>query len=276
MDIDFSLVLVILVAVSGCIALYDRLVLAKPRREKVEQLKKELQPPALEKAVEVAEQEPVLIEYAKSFFPVLAVVLVLRSFLVEPFQIPSGSMIPTLEVGDFILVNKFTYGLRLPVVGTKIVEVNEPKRGEVMVFIPPHDNRYFIKRVIGLPGDTIRYEDKQLFVNDEPVSSELIERTQFVNSNGFVEEALLLEENLDGVLHQTQVSATLRRSNARTAWVVPEGHYFMMGDNRDNSADSRVWGTVPEENIVGRAFAVWMHKDPGWSLPNFSRNGLIQ
>ncbi|MDX1490520.1 MAG: signal peptidase I [Pseudohongiellaceae bacterium] len=276
MDIDFSLVLVILVAVSGCIALYDRLVLAKPRREKVEQLKKELQPPALEKAVEVAEQEPVLIEYAKSFFPVLAVVLVLRSFLVEPFQIPSGSMIPTLEVGDFILVNKFTYGLRLPVVGTKIVEVNEPKRGEVMVFIPPHDNRYFIKRVIGLPGDTIRYEDKQLFVNDEPVSSELIERTQFVNSNGFVEEALLLEENLAGVLHQTQVSATLRRSNARTAWVVPEGHYFMMGDNRDNSADSRVWGTVPEENIVGRAFAVWMHKDPGWSLPNFSRNGLIQ
>lgn len=276
MDIDFSLVLVVLVAISGCIALYDRLVLAKPRQAVVAKIRAELPPPASDKAVENAQREPVVVEYAKSFFPVLLVVLVLRSFLAEPFQIPSGSMIPTLEVGDFILVNKFTYGIRLPVVGTKVVAMNEPKRGEVMVFIPPHDKRYFIKRVVGLPGDTIRYENKQLFINDEPVESELIERTSIAMPGGMMGEGLLLNETLGGVEHQTQIAAFAARGNARTVWVVPEGHYFMMGDNRDNSADSRVWGTVPEANIVGKAFAVWMHKEPGLSLPSFSRNGLIQ
>lgn len=277
MDIDFSLVLLILVAISGAIALYDRLANAKGRRQTGEKLRAapNADTQAMQHAIVAAEQEPVLVEYAKSFFPVLLIVLVLRSFLVEPFQIPSGSMIPTLEVGDFILVNKFTYGLRLPVIGTKIVPMNEPKRGEVMVFIPPHDRRYFIKRVVGLPGDTIRYENKVLTINGEQVESEVVERIQIEISNGMMHSGVLLNETLGGVEHQTQLIDLPDRDSGRTVWVVPEGHYFMMGDNRDNSADSRVWGFEPEKDIVGRAFAIWMHKEPGWHLPTFSRNGLI-
>jgi signal peptidase I len=277
MDIDFSLVLLVLVMLTGAVALFDRMINAEPRRQAVEKLKAVQQPPseALANAIAVAEQEPVVVEYAKSFFPVLLIVLVLRSFVVEPFQIPSGSMIPTLEVGDFILVNKFTYGLRLPVVGTKIVAMNDPKRGEVMVFIPPHDSRYFIKRVVGLPGDTIRYEDKVLYINDERVVSEPIDQVEIEMPNGMMQSGILLTEKLGEVDHETQIMNAPSRDGGRTVWVVPEGHYFMMGDNRDNSADSRVWGAVPEKNIVGKAFAVWMHKEAGWSLPSFSRNGLI-
>ena len=277
MDIDFSLVLLVLVLLTGAVALFDRMVNAEPRRQAVEKLKAVQHPPseALAIAIAVAEQEPVVVEYAKSFFPVLLIVLVLRSFLVEPFQIPSGSMIPTLEVGDFILVNKFTYGLRLPVVGTKIVAMNEPKRGEVMVFIPPHDSRYFIKRVVGLPGDTVRYDDKVLYINDERVLSEPIDQVEIEMPNGMMQSGILLTEKLGEVDHETQIMNAPSRDGGRTVWVVPEGHYFMMGDNRDNSADSRVWGAVPEGNIVGKAFAVWMHKEAGWRLPSFSRNGLI-
>jgi len=277
MDIDFSLVLLVLVILTGAVALFDRLVNAGPRREAVARLKAVQQTPneALAEAIAVAEQEPIVVEYAKSFFPVLLIVLVLRSFLVEPFQIPSGSMIPTLEVGDFILVNKYTYGLRLPVVGTKIVDMNEPQRGEVMVFIPPHDSRYFIKRVVGLPGDTIRYEDKVLYINDERVQSQPIDQVEIEMPNGMMQRGILLTETLGDVEHETQIMDAPSRDGGRTVWVVPEGHYFMMGDNRDNSADSRVWGAVPEENIVGKAFAVWMHKEPGWALPTFRRNGLI-
>jgi len=277
MDIDFSLVLIVLVAISGAIALLDRLLRAGEREEAASKLRAAQEPhsEALKIAIAEAEREPVVVEYAKSFFPVLLIVLVLRSFLVEPFQIPSGSMIPTLEVGDFILVNKYTYGLRLPVVGTKIVEMNEPKRGEVMVFVPPHDERYFIKRVIGLPGDTIRYENKVLYVNDEQVQAEVIEQTAIELPNGLFQTGVLLNETLGEVEHLTQIIDTPARSSGRSVWVVPEGHYFMMGDNRDNSADSRVWGAVPEENIVGKAFAIWMHKEPGLNLPSFSRNGLI-
>jgi signal peptidase I len=277
MDIDFSLVLLVLVVLTGAVALFDRLVNAEPRRQALAKLKAVQQPPseALAQAIAVAEQEPIVVEYAKSFFPVLLIVLVLRSFLVEPFQIPSGSMIPTLEVGDFILVNKYTYGLRLPVVGTKIVDINEPKRGEVMVFIPPHDSRYFIKRVVGLPGDTIRYEDKVLYINDERVPSQPIDQVEIEMSNGMMQSGILLNETLGEVEHETQIMNAPSRDGGRTVWVVPEGHYFMMGDNRDNSADSRVWGAVPEQNIVGKAFAVWMHKEPGWTLPTFRRNGLI-
>ncbi len=277
MDIDFSLVLLILVVISGLVALYDRLVLVAPRKASADRLRKAqtVESEALKQAIATAEQEPVLVEYAKSFFPVLLIVLVLRSFLVEPFQIPSGSMIPTLEVGDFILVNKYTYGLRLPVVGTKIVDMNEPKRGEVMVFIPPHDKRYFIKRIVGLPGDTVRYEDKILSINGEQVDSQIIDRVQIEMPSGMEQAGVLMNETLGDVQHETQIVSTPARDSGRNVWVVPEGHYFMMGDNRDNSADSRVWGPVPEANIVGKAFAVWMHKEPGWSLPTFRRNGLI-
>lgn len=249
MDINFPLVLMILVIVTGIIWFIDRFVLAKKRGD---------------------QPVPTWVEYSGSFFPVLLVVFVLRSFLFEPFQIPSGSMIPTLKVGDFILVNKYAYGLRLPVTGTKIVPVSEPQRGDVMVFFPPNDDRYFIKRVIGLPGDSIRILNNILYVNDElaeqTVYPEMPEDPRF----------LLMEEDLDGVVHRMQKRKVAGRLGKNYAIVVPEGHYFMVGDNRDNSSDSRVWGPVPEKNIVGKAVAVWMHWESFSSLPSFSRMGKIQ
>lgn len=177
-------------------------------------------------------------------------------------------MIPTLEVGDFILVNKFTYGIRLPVIGTKILDVNEPKNGEVMVFIPPHQDEYFIKRVVGIPGDRVRYQDKTLYINGEKQSQTFISQIPPVNP-----KYLIYSENLGGVDHIIQRNPF---QDARVdEWVIPPGHYFMMGDNRDQSSDSRYWGLVPESNIVGRAIAVWLHKKPGLRLPEFSRNGWI-
>jgi signal peptidase I len=256
MDIDFSLVLVVLVAVCGIIWLLDYFLFAKTRQQAGKS------------------EEPVLVEYAKSFFPVLFIVLMLRSFLVEPFQIPSGSMIPTLEVGDFILVNKYHYGLRLPVVGTKVVENNQPERGEVMVFIPPHDHRYFIKRVVGLPGDRIEYENKILRINGEQVDIDIVEEV-LIETGAGLRQGVLFNEQLGISIHNAQIVTDDNRSSRRTSWVVPPGHYFMMGDNRDNSADSREWGPVPEENIVGKAFAIWMHKEPGFNLPTFGRNQRI-
>ncbi len=179
MDIDFSLVLVSLVGLCGGLWLLDSLLIKKTRLAAIEDYKQTKIRRRTQEEADLAlaelEKEPLVIEYAKSFFPVLFLVLILRSFLIEPFQIPTGSMIPTLNIGDFIIVNKYAYGLRLPVIGTKIMDVDDPKRGEVMVFIPPHENKYYIKRVIGLPGDTIRYEDKILYINGELVSKEYIE-----------------------------------------------------------------------------------------------------
>ena len=182
MDIDFPLILVILVFGSGLIWLLDALFLAPGRRRAIAALQAEYprwseggSPDAQTFAARVKEtaSEPTVVEYSRSFFPVLLVVFVLRSFLVEPFQIPSSSMVPTLQVGDYILVNKYTYGIRLPVIRTKVMSLNEPRRGDVMVFFPPHMNdTYFIKRVVGLPGDTVTYRDKHLFVNGESVHRE--------------------------------------------------------------------------------------------------------
>lgn len=256
MDIDFSLVLVVLVTICGVIWLIDHFLFAKARIKAG------------------ATEEPILVEYAKSFFPVLFIVLMLRSFVIEPFQIPSGSMIPTLEVGDFILVNKYHYGLRLPVVGTKIMENNSPQRGEVMVFIPPHDPRYFIKRVVGLPGDRIEYENKILRINGEQLEVDIVDEIMIETGSG-MRSGILFNEQLGVSNHQAQIVSSDTRGSSRTSWIVPPGHYFMMGDNRDNSADSRVWGPVPEENIVGKAIAVWMHKEPGFNLPSFGRNQRI-
>jgi signal peptidase I len=213
--------------------------------------------------------EPIIVEYSISFFPVLAIVLVLRSFLFEPFQIPTGSMIPTLAVGDFILVNKFSYGIRLPVIGTKIVDIAEPKNGEVMVFIPPHQDVYFIKRVVGIPGDTIRYQDKALYINGKRQNQTFVAQIPPVNPR-----VLQYREKLGNVEHLIQRNPY--RETSVDEWVIPEGHYFMMGDNRDQSSDSRYWGLVSEHNIVGRAVAIWLHKKPGLRLPEFSRNGWIQ
>jgi len=277
--IDFPLILVVLVFGSGLLWLLDALFLAPGRRRAVVALRTEYpgweregSPEAARYAARVAEsaREPVVVEYARSFFPVLLVVFVLRSFIVEPFQIPSSSMVPTLQVGDYILVNKYTYGLRLPVLRTKVVALNEPERGDVMVFFPPHMNdTYFIKRVVGLPGDVVSYRNKQLSVNGVPVAVEPTPAPPGTPANYRVGR-----EKLGAGQHLAQVD-TLRGA-ADFSVVVKPGHYFMMGDNRDNSSDSRVWGQVPERDIVGRAFAVWMHWGSLLSVPSFSRVGLIE
>ncbi|MFR3635960.1 MAG: signal peptidase I [Sutterella sp.] len=216
-------------------------------------------------------KQPMWLEYTAGLFPVICVVFILRSFLFEPFRIPSGSMLPTLHIGDFILVNKFDYGIRLPVTGTKIIPLGSPERGDVVVFKYPMDTSVdYIKRVVGLPGDTVEYRNKVLFINGK-------EQPQ-TGSRDFVDEQSLRtlnerEEDLSGVKHLMAVDGT------RPAWVypqailkkeptcsysdtgfvckVPENSYFVMGDNRDNSEDSRYWGFVPDENLVGRATFIW-------------------
>lgn len=261
---DFSLLLVVAVAVTGVIWLLDLIWWRPARRTRLSVAEAVVAGGHLDAASrDKLLKEPWPVDYSRSFFPVLLVVLVLRSFVVEPFQIPSGSMRPTLEVGDFILVNKYTYGLRLPVVHTRILEANDPQRGDVMVFrFPDEPAVNFIKRVVGLPGDTVRYEGKQLYVNGEPVPSRLLEEHP-ASAPG----EQLLVELLGEVEHRIYNNPRDPGPQMREL-VVPEGHYFTMGDNRDHSNDSRYWGFVPEENIVGRAFAVWMHWDGG--LPSFS------
>lgn len=208
----------------------------------------------------VQDQPPILIEYARSFFPVLLFVFLLRSFWVEPYRIPSGSMKPSLLVGDFILVNKYAYGVRLPVFHHKIVEVGEPQRGDVMVFrYPVNPAENFIKRVIGVPGDRIDYRDKQLFINGERIEKTPKESYTFYDEGGYRVTVRSWLEQLGQVQHG--VYERLKPGREVSSIVVPPGHYFMMGDNRDDSDDSRAWGFVPEENIVGKAIAVWMSWD---------------
>ncbi len=258
MDIDFPLVLVVSTFVTGAIWLAD-VVLWKAKREA-----------AAEQAAnpEEAPAEPWLVETSRSFFPVLAIVLVLRSFLIEPFQIPSGSMLPTLEVGDFILVNKYSYGLRLPVAGTKVIEVGDPQRGDIMVFKYPEDGKTnYIKRVVGLPGDTIEYVNKVLTINGEVVPERFL---------AHLPPRKLFEEHLGDVTHRLYEHQKIANRGAEGVWVVPENSYFVMGDNRDNSKDSRFWGFVPDELVVGRAFAIWMQWKSLTSLPSFSRVGGIE
>lgn len=282
MSFNFPLILVIAVAVCGALALLDMLILAPRRRAAIATYEGQVGEPD-EQVLQGLSREPLLVEYGKSFFPVLAIVLVLRSFLLEPFQIPSGSMKPTLEVGDFILVNKFAYGIRLPVVDTKIIEVGNPQRGDVMVFrYPSNPSINYIKRVIGLPGDTITYTgDKRLLVNGQSVAEQFLGEEE-----GSLGRTLLYKEKLGEIEHM--IRKQLRRNiMPGRQWTVPQGHYFMMGDNRDDSNDSRywhdahipqeLWGMVPDQNIVGKAFAVWLSwPDPKLShLPNLSRIGLI-
>lgn len=258
MNINIPLILFLLVALSGAIWLIDSLFFARRRKQRT--------------AVDTQVKDPVAVEYAKSLFPLLAIVFVLRSFLVEPFQIPSSSMVPTLEVGDFIAVNKFAYGIRLPILRQKVVDVGEPKRGDVMVFFPPHENdTYFIKRVIGLPGDTLRLENNQLYLNGKAVPQTLIEALPPGDP-----QVEILWEDIGGHTHLMAKDVIPGPLGSFPTIVVPEGHYFMMGDNRDRSADSRAWGFVPERDIVGKAFAIWMHWEKLFSLPSFGRAGKIE
>ena len=278
MNIDLPLILTIIVGVSGIIWLLDSVFLSRPRAERLAALQKQFPQWSDRESTDAKlfidaatrdASEPVIVEYAKSFFPVLAFVLVLRSFLYEPFQIPSSSMVPTLQVGDYILVNKFNYGLRLPVTRTKIWDVSSPERGDVMVFYPPHANTtYYIKRVIGVPGDRIQYRNKQLTVNGKPVPREWLAEIP-----GSRRLQIGLEQPRDDKSHLVQVD--LSRPIRDFSVVVRPGHYFMMGDNRDNSSDSRVWGQVPERDIVGQAVAIWMHWESVFSVPSFDRAGRL-
>jgi len=296
---NFALILFVLMVVTGVIWCLDVFYFAKQRRLAADRALAEydsrnakltadgikLDSSNSRAAIEAALlRQPTWIEYSGSFFPVIALVFFLRSFLYEPFKIPSSSMVPTLLVGDLILVNKFTYGIRLPVLNKKVIQINNPQRGDVMVFKYPKDmTQDYIKRVIGVPGDKITYENKRLTVNGQAITYAAMddylddERPEYYKQ---------FTENLTGVQHKilnNDKAATLNLADVKDfphsenctykyegfTCVVPQGNYFMMGDNRDNSADSRYWGFVPDENIVGKAFFVWMN------LGNLRRIGGI-
>ena len=273
--LNFAAVLLIFTVITGVIWFWD---LVQGRRAS----------PASEGSTASAEApkvEPAWLEIAKSFFPVILIVFMVRSFLVEPFKIPSGSMIPTLLIGDFILVNKFTYGIRLPVANKKIVPINAPQRGDVMVFRYPEDLSIdYIKRIVGVPGDKVEYRNKHLTINGKAAPTEDGGNYLDVESDLHYQNLKLQIEELGAKVHRTlqnpdvpavhlsSVQSFAHRENCTISddgfsCTVPPGNYFMMGDNRDNSKDSRYWGFVPDENIVGKAFMIWWH----WG--KFSRIG---
>jgi signal peptidase I len=227
----------------------------------------------LRRARPAAAKQPWWVEYSISFFPVILIVFLLRSFLVEPFKIPSSSMVPTLLVGDFILVNKYTYGIRLPVANRKLIQIANPERGDVMVFRFPEDPSLdYIKRVVGVPGDRVEYRNKRLAINGTPVPVRQVddylskERMQFsrrfVETMNGLEHEILLDEDAPAAVMPGRSFPHAGNCNynmSGLACTVPPGHYFVMGDNRDNSSDSRVWGFVPDDNIVGKAFFIWLN-----------------
>jgi signal peptidase I len=295
---NFALILFVLTVVTGVIWFLDVFYLSKQRRAKADAVIAEFDVRQAKLAAEGVKpdpraraelatsllRQPAWIEYSGSFFPVIALVFFLRSFLYEPFKIPSSSMVPTLQIGDLILVNKYTYGIRLPIVNKKIIEINDPQRGDVMVFKYPKDPSLdYIKRVIGIPGDKILYKNKRLSVNGKELSYEPL--TDYLDEERLTYYKQYLE-NLSGSAHKILVDdrAPPYISPPRVfpqhelctynlegfACTVPAGHYFMMGDNRDNSEDSRYWGFVPDKNIVGKAFFVWMN------FGNLNRIGSFQ
>ena len=284
MSWNFALILFVLLVVTGIVWSLDRFSLRHKRAARVTQ-ELELARPSwtsLSEQERLARQEqiqaefgkmPWWVEYGVSFFPVILFVFVLRSFIVEPFRIPSGSMLPTLQSGDLILVNKFTYGLRLPVVDTKVIPIGEPKRGDVMVFRYPVDPSVdYIKRVVGLPGDQVAYLDKKLYINGKEVPRKadgqyfepdrVAYTAQFIETLGDKPHKILLDERRSqdiGPISSFPYREKCEYLRNGIRCTVPAGVYFMMGDNRDNSLDSRFWGFVPDQNLVGRAFFIWLN-----------------
>ena len=306
MSFNFALILFWLMVATGVVWFADHLVFRRGRIRKtqhalavfdrgVEASGKTGDPATLDERHRLEEKllrQPGWIEFPAGFFPVILVVFVLRSFLFEPFRIPSGSMIPTLLIGDLILVNKFSYGIRLPIINRKVLDIGNPQRGDVMVFRYPVDPSVdYVKRVIGLPGDTVTFRGKRLTINGEAVpttaapdyfdadrvaySKQFLERLP--RADGVAEHPILIDDDRSGAMGPEQYLGELVRGghtaeasmfrencaysegNSVVTCKVPAGHYFMMGDNRDNSADSRYWGFVPDQNIVGRAFFIWMN-----------------
>lgn len=289
MSLNFALILFLLLIVTGIVWALDRWSLRPARQLRMNAAASDFDTGRAESiritggdaemtrqrqdVIDKAAKMPWWVEYSVSFFPVILFVFVLRSFVVEPFRIPSGSMIPTLQIGDLILVNKFSYGLRLPIIDKKVVPLGEPARGDVIVFRYPADPQVdYIKRVVGLPGDQIAYLNKKLTINGEPVPTEAKgeyfdpERVSYASlygeKLGDVSHEILIEDRRSAEIEPfpsfpNKDLCTYSREGVRCT--VPAGNYFMMGDNRDNSADSRYWGFVPESNIVGKAFFVWMN-----------------
>ena len=272
MDLDFPALLVAGTFFTGLAWAIDALLLARQRRRKAEALITRGAAPDSNQIITTL-KESTFVEYCKSFFPVLLAVLLLRSFLVEPFRIPSNSMMPTLLTGDFILVNKFTYGIRLPVLNTKVLEVGEAERGDVVVFRYPKDpSTDYIKRVVGLPGDRVGYYNKIIYINGEPVGQVPAGVYIGVGSGISMSGASQRQEQLGEVLHDILVMP--RTPGLEGEYVVGEEEYFVMGDNRDNSNDSRYWGPVPEANLVGKAFRVWMNWDGANGGVDWDRVGM--
>lgn len=298
MSFNFALILFWLMIATGLVWFADHFVFRKRRIADAEaalrhfdaqaKLRETVGDSAKIDAVAVAEErerlrerlirQPGWIEFPAGFFPVILVVFLLRSFLFEPFRIPSGSMVPTLLIGDLILVNKFTYGIRLPIINTKVLDVGTPERGDVMVFRYPVDPSVdYVKRVIGLPGDTVAYKNKRLTINGVAVpttaTSDFFDPERVAYSKRFVETLprnsagylhdILVDEDRSGIISPENFpfrdNCVYSDGNTAVTCKVPAGSYFMMGDNRDNSADSRYWGFVPDQNIVGKAFFIWMN-----------------
>lgn len=273
MNVNLELILVISTLVTGVVILLDRIVFAERRRKCILNETYDAKFGDGNSAKAAREyKEPWYIDYSRSFFPVLLIVLILRSFIAEPFRIPSGSMIPTLLHGDFILVNKFSYGLRWPVLHNKFWGSGMPSRGDVIVFrYPKNPSLDYIKRVIGAPGDRLEYRNKTVYVNGEVMQQADLGKYIGQGRDNIMSGADKRQENLLLVEHEMLLNN--RRYPIDNAWTVPDGHYFVMGDNRDNSNDSRVWGMVPEENLVGRAFMIWMNWDMSEGQFDFRRIG---
>lgn len=307
MAVYFSIFLVIITALTGAVWLVDKFYLAPQRQLKLSDAQAQCDTPLSDEITLKLTEPSVLVDTSIQIFPVIAFVLILRSFIYEPFQIPSGSMMPTLLDGDFILVNKFNYGLRDPVARNKFIEIGLPERGDVAVFKFPSDPKIdFIKRVIGLPGDRIIYRDKSLYIQPACQESDKtcpkLEKviTEFVNKGEYIDEGSdlyrytsnMLNKSHDILIDNTvsarrqarifcsEAGARLCQQNGTSIdeFLVPKGHYFVMGDNRDNSLDGRFWGFVPEENLVGEAVAIWMSFDfdrtPDSFLPRWVPTGV--
>ena len=271
MNVNLELILVLGTLITGIVVLLDKLVLADKRRKRVLNEAYEAKFGDGEKKSREY-KEPWYVDYSRSFFPVLLIVLILRSFIAEPFRIPSGSMMPTLLHGDFILVNKFSYGLRWPVLHNKFWQNGNPERGDVIVFrYPKQPALDYIKRVVGIPGDHIEYRNKILYVNGQEMKQVDLGKYIGKGRDSVMTGSAKKKETIDTVEHEMLLNN--RRYSIDNSWTIPDGHFFVMGDNRDNSNDSRVWGMVPEENLVGKAFLIWMNWDIAEGQFDFRRIG---